>query len=120
MELSQQQLVEVLERLESAAEPTEVRRTPRIAIRRHVILLANADNREDEKAVVLQDISRGGISLTYHEAMPPGRRFILRLPAKDQAIELLCVVRNCQMIKQHLFRIGAEFDSTDSKGSAEH
>jgi hypothetical protein len=111
MELTQQQLAEVVAQFESVPEPQDVRRAPRVAIRRHVSILADAEHHNDEKAVVLQDISRRGISLTYHEAMARGKRFLLRLPVKGQAMELPCVVCNCEMVKQHLFRIGAAFEA---------
>ena len=116
MALSQQQLFDILQRFESNPEPLEARRTARVAIRRHVTILTEPDVRAGEKQVVLQDISRGGVSLTHHDALPREKKFLMLLPAHgaDGTIELPCVVRHCEMVKQHLFRIGAEFDVAET------
>jgi hypothetical protein len=110
MALSQQELVDILQRFESTPEPQEVRRSPRVAVRRHVTILTEPEPGSGEKEVVLQDISRGGVSLTHHEALPRGKKFLLLLPGPAGSMSLPCIVRHCEMAKQHLFRIGAEFE----------
>lgn len=113
MALSQQQLFEILRRFESSPEPHEVRRTVRVSVRRHVTILTDPEARAGEKQVVLQDLSRGGVSLTHHDALPREKRFLILLPVEHagrEFTELPCIVRHCEMVKQHLFRIGAEFE----------
>lgn len=113
MALSQQELIDLLQRFESTPDPQEVRRNVRVAARRHVTILTDPAGHAGEKDMVLQDLSCGGVSLTHHEAMPRGKRFLLLLPGPGDAPKTLpCVVRHCEMVKQHLFRIGAEFDAT--------
>ncbi|HEY2585883.1 MAG TPA: PilZ domain-containing protein [Tepidisphaeraceae bacterium] len=113
MALSQQELIEILQRFESTPDSHEVRRSVRVAVRRHVTILTDPEARAGETEVVLQDISRGGVRLTHHEAMPRGRRFLLLLPGAAGSMGLPCVVRHCEMVKQHLFRIGAEFEVSE-------
>jgi hypothetical protein len=113
MALSQQELADILQRFESTPEPQEeVRRTVRVAIRRHVTIWTEPETRSGEKEMVLQDISRGGVSLTHHEALPRGKKFLLVLPGPaGEPMMLPCIVRYCEMAKQHLFRIGAQFET---------
>lgn len=117
MALSQQELLDILQRFESAPDPQEVRRSVRVAVRRHVTILIEPEARSGEREVVLQDISRGGVRLTHHEAMPRGKKFLLLLPGATASMGLPCIVRHCEMAKQHLFRIGAEFEVS---GEADH
>jgi hypothetical protein len=112
MELSLDQFVDLLRRFEASPEPQDVRRTARIAIRRQVTIITDPIL-GTETEMVLQDISRGGISLTHHEGMPRDKRFVLILPTPGERQEVTCVVRHCQMIKHHLFRIGAQFEATE-------
>jgi hypothetical protein len=109
MELTLDQFIDLLRRFEANPEPREVRRTARISIRRQVTIITDPiDGTESE--MVLQDISRGGVSLTHHEGMPRDKRFVLVLPTAGQRQEVTCVVRHCEMIKHHLFKIGAQFE----------
>ena len=112
MALSQQELVEILRRFESNPEPQEVRRNVRVAVRRHVTIVTDPEAHTGETEVILQDLSRGGVRLTHHEGMPPGKKFLLLLPGSPGSKMLPCIVRHCEMVKQHLFRIGAEFEVT--------
>lgn len=115
MELSHQQLIEILHLFESSREPQEVRQTARLSIRRNVTILTEPQGDAGKKAVVLQDISRGGVRITYHEAFARDKKFQLLLPSRSGGeIAIPCVVRHCEMIKQHLFRIGAQFDGPAS------
>jgi c-di-GMP-binding flagellar brake protein YcgR len=117
MELSLDQFVALLQRFESNPEPQDVRRTARIVIRRHVTIVTESNAGGTEMELVLQDISRGGVSLTHHEGMPRDKRFVLLLPTKGSREPIQCVVRHCEMVKQHLFRIGAQFESPDRPAS---
>ncbi|HWF11635.1 MAG TPA: PilZ domain-containing protein [Bryobacteraceae bacterium] len=111
MELSQQQLTDILRLFESSPETGEVRQTARLSIRRNVTIVTEPNVDAGKKAVVLQDISRGGVRITYHEAFPRDRKFSLLLPSPAGGeIAVPCIVRHCEMVKQHLFRIGAQFD----------
>ena len=111
MELSHQQLSEILRLFESSPENGEVRQTARLSVRRHVTIVTEPNADAGKKAVVLQDISRGGVRITHHDAYPQGMRFYLMLPSPAGGeVALPCVVRHCEMVKQHLFRIGAQFD----------
>jgi hypothetical protein len=113
MELSHEQFVDLLHRFESNPEPEEVRRTARIVIRRHVTIITDPLGESRKLEVVLQDISRGGVCITHHEGMPRDKKFMLYLPgAAGENISMPCIVRHCVMIKQHLFRIGAQFEVT--------
>jgi hypothetical protein len=113
--LSHQQLTDVLRWFESTPEADDVRKTPRVSIRRHVTIVIDPQSDTGTRAVVLQDISRGGVRLTYHEAFARGSKFQLMLPNPDgRQVLLPCVVQHCEMVKQHLFRIGAQFESTDA------
>ncbi len=110
MELSQQQLVSLLEQLELDRDPLEVRQTSRTVIRRHVKIIPEGHHPETpEIDVVLQDISRGGIRITHHEGLPRGKKFVLNLTAAGDTTRMSCVVCHCEMVKHHLFRIGASF-----------
>jgi c-di-GMP-binding flagellar brake protein YcgR len=120
VELSHQQLIEVLTAFESTPDPREVRRTARLSIRRHVTIVTEPETGQGKKQVVLQDISRGGVRITYHEAFAQGKRFQLLLP--DPAggeVAIPSVVRHCEMVKQHLFRIGAQFEVAGEPSSGE-
>jgi hypothetical protein len=113
MALSRDQFAELLERFEASPDPLDARHSRRVAVRRHVAVMTDpADPSHEEARVVLQDVSRGGACITHHEGMPRGKRFVLLFPGSDDTrISVPCVVRNCQMVRQHLFRIGAEFES---------
>ena len=114
MELSHQQFADLLQRFESTPEPEEVRRSARIVIRRRATIVLDPDSNPKEVDVVLQDISRGGVCITHHEGMPRDKKFRLILPGSDgRAVAMDCVVRHCTMIKQHLFRIGGQFQNHD-------
>lgn len=111
MELSYQQLLEALQVFESAAGPDEIRRTARISIRRHITIVIDPHADDARQEVVLQDISRGGVRITYHEAFPRDKKFWLLLPIRSgEMLSVPCTVRHCEMVKQHLFRIGAQFE----------
>ena len=111
MELSHQQLIEILTAFESTPDSNEVRRTARLSVRRHVTIVTEPETGGGHKEVVLQDISRGGVRITYHEAFAQGKRFQLLLPnPAGGEVAIPSVVRYCEMIKQHLFRIGAQFE----------
>ena len=110
MELTHEQLAALLKDLELNRDVADVRRSSRTVIRRQVkITLADHHTDAPEVEVVLQDISRGGIRVTHHEGLPQGKRFTLHLSANGKMIPINCTVRHCEMVKQHLFRIGAEF-----------
>jgi hypothetical protein len=112
MELPLQQFIELLQRFESSPEPEEIRRTVRVIVRRQVsIIIIDTDGNHRELDLVLQDFSRGGVSLTHHEGMPTDKKFVLVLSVGGERLSIPCVVRNCQMIKQHMFRIGAQFEA---------
>lgn len=112
MELSHDQFVALLQRFESNPEPEDVRRTARVTIRRHVTIVTDARNEAARVEVVLQDISRGGVCLTHHEGMPRDKRFLLLLPdVEGDSVSIPCIVRHCEMVKQHMFRIGAQFEA---------
>jgi len=116
MELSLDQFIDLLRRFEANPETQEVRRTARIAIRRRVTIITDpVDGTQTE--MVLQDISRGGVSLTHHEGMPRDKRFVLILPTEGPRQEVPCIVRHCEMIKHHLFKIGAQFESPGETAS---
>jgi hypothetical protein len=109
--LSHEQLLDVLSFFESTPDPLEVRRAVRVAVRRHVTLVSDPNSDAGTREVVLQDISRGGVRITHHEAFARDFRFQLMLPTRGGTLVAVpCVVRHCEMLKQHLFRIGAEFD----------
>lgn len=111
MELSHQQLSEILRLFELTPEGGEVRQTARLSIRRNVTIVTEPNSDAGKKAVVLQDISRGGVRITYHEAFARDMKFFLLLPSPAGGdVAVPCIVRHCEMIKQHLFRIGAQFD----------
>jgi hypothetical protein len=111
VELSHQQLTEILRLFESTPETGEVRQTARLSIRRNVTIVTDPSVEDGKKAVVLQDISRGGVRISYHEAFSRDKKFSLLLPnPAGGEIAIPCIVRHCDMIKQHLFRIGAQFD----------
>jgi hypothetical protein len=112
MELSLDQFVDLLRRFEANPEPQDVRRTARIAMRRQVTIITDPIA-GTETEMVLQDISRGGISMTHHEGMPRDKRFVLVLPMPGERQQVMCVVRHCQMIKHHLFKIGAQFEAAE-------
>lgn len=117
MALSHQELMDVVKFFESAPEPQEVRRAARVSFRRHVTIVTDPKSDAGTKQVVLQDISRGGVRFTYHDAFARDSRFLLLLPGRDgQPVEVPCTVRHCEMLKQHLFRVGAEFDVSEEKG----
>jgi hypothetical protein len=115
MDLPLNQFVDLLVRFESTPEPEEVRRTVRVMVRRQVSIVLESDGQKRELDLVLHDLSRGGVSLTHHEGMPKEKKFTLLLSAGGERLSIPCVVRNCQMIRQHMFRIGAEFESSPRK-----
>lgn len=110
MELSYQQFLDVLRIFESSAGPNEVRRTARLSIRRNVTIITDPQADDARLEVVLQDISRGGVRITYHEAFARDKKFWLLLPTPGGEFTVPCTVLHCEMIKQHLFRIGAQFE----------
>jgi len=111
MELSLDQFVELLRRFEACPEAHDVRRTARISIRRRVTIITDPIL-GTQSEMILQDISRGGVSLTHHEGMPRDKRFVLLLPTPGNGEQVACVVRHCQMVKHHLFKIGAQFEAS--------
>ena len=115
MALSHQELMDVVEFLESAPESQEVRRAARVCVRRQVTIVTDRQTDAGIKQVVLQDISRGGVRFTHHDAFARDSKFHLLLPARGgQLVEVPCTVRHCQMLKQHLFTVGAEFDPPEN------
>ena len=64
--------------------------------------------------VILQDISRHGVQISHHEGMARDKQFVLVLPLSLHTLRLTCAVRHCEMIKQHLFQIGAEFQQIEA------
>lgn len=113
VELSYQQLLDVLRVFESSLGLNEVRRTARISIRRNITIVTDPQADDARQEVVLQDISRGGVRITYHEAFPRDKKFWLLLPSPAGGeLPIPCIVRHCEMLKQHLFRIGAQFEDT--------
>lgn len=118
MELSYQQLLDALQVFESSAGAQEIRRTARLSIRRNVTIVIDPQAEDAKQEVVLQDISRGGVRISYHEAFPQGKKFWLLLPSPSGgSLSVPCTVRHCEMIKQHLFRIGAQFEAPSDKTS---
>ena len=115
MALSNQQLMDVLAFFESSPDPHEVRRAARVSVRRPVTIITDPQSDAGTKEVVLQDISRGGVRITHHDALARDARFLLLLPSRGgSSVEVPCTVRHCEMLKQHLFRIGAEFDLSET------
>lgn len=111
MEISYQQLLDVIRIFESSSGPDESRQTARLALRRPVTIVIDPQAVDGKQEVVLQDISRGGVRISYHEAFPRGKKFSLLLPATTGGhLTIPCTVRHCEMINQHLFRIGAQFE----------
>jgi hypothetical protein len=115
VELSYQQLLDVLRIFESSAGPNEVRRTARISIRRNITIITDPQADDARLEVVLQDISRGGVRITYHEAFARDKKFWLLLPSPGGELTVPCTVLHCEMIKQHLFRIGAQFEAASNE-----
>lgn len=116
MALSHQELMDVVEFFESAPDPQEVRRTARVSIRRQVTIVTDPQSAAGIKLVVLQDISRGGMRFTHHDAFARDSKFLLLLPGRGGLqVEVPCTVRHCQMLKQHRFVVGAEFDLPEEK-----
>jgi len=113
MQLSRPDFDQLLRQFEATATPEELRRQPRVLTRRCLTIVTDPDDPARPVAeVVLRDISPVGLAMTHHSGMPVGKRFEVLLPAAGGATTAVpCVVRNCQMLKQHLFRIGAEFDA---------
>ena len=113
MELSRPDFDQLLRQLETSPCPDEVRRQSRVLTRRRISIVTDPDDTSRPVAdVVLQDISPAGIAITHHIGMPVGKRFEVLLPAPGGGQRgIMCKVRHCEMLKQHLFRIGAEFDA---------
>jgi hypothetical protein len=119
MELSHQQLASLLDQLEQDRDPSEVRRTSRSIVRRRVKITPEGQHPETpEIDVVLQDISRGGIRISHHEGLPRGKKFVLTLMAAGNLTRMSCVVCHCEMVKQHLFQIGAKFANNGANTAA--
>ena len=110
MEFSPAEFDELLRQFELKGSADDVRTRPRVMIRRGLTIVTDPDDPSRPVAdVVLQDISPGGLSLTHHTAMPPGKKFQVLLPSAHGPRKVNCTVRHCTMVKQHLFRIGARF-----------
>lgn len=119
MELSYQQLLDVLRIFESSAGPNEMRHTARISIRRNITIVTDPQTDDGKHQVVLQDISRGGFRITHHNAFPPDKKFWLLLPSPAGGeLSIPCIVRHCEMLKQHLFQIGAQFEESGTSEPA--
>ena len=113
MQLSRPDFDQLLKQFEATVTPEELRRQSRVLTRRRLTIVTDPDDPSRPVAeVVLRDISPAGLAITHHSGMPVGKRFEVILPAVGGATSSIpCVVRNCQMLKQHLFRIGAEFEA---------
>jgi hypothetical protein len=113
MQLSRPDFDRLLRQFEATAVPEELRRQSRVLTRRRLTIVTDPDDPARPMAdVVLRDISPAGIAITHHTGMPVGKRFEMMFPADgEERSAIVCVVRNCQMLKQHLFRIGAEFEA---------
>jgi hypothetical protein len=119
MELSRQQLASLLENLELDRDATEVRRSSRTVLRRGVKIIPQGQHSgSSEIDVVLQDISRGGIRISHHEGLPKGKKFVLTLKVAGNVTRMSCVVCHCEMVKQHLFQIGAKFTNNGANAAA--
>ena len=113
MQLSRPDFDQLLRQFEATATPEELRRQSRVLTRRRLTIVTDPDDPARPVAeVVLRDISPAGLAITHHSGMPVGKRFDVILPTTTgETTAIPCVVRNCQMLKQHLFRIGAEFEA---------
>jgi hypothetical protein len=116
VQLSRPEFDRLLRQFEAAVAPDEMRRDPRVLTRRRLSIVTDPDDPARPVAdVVLRDISPAGIAITHHTGMPVGKRFEALLPGPDGGTALLCVVRHCEMLKEHLFRIGAEFAAVGAR-----
>ncbi len=89
----------------------EMRRNPRVAVRYTVKIIPYISGALGQPLRVwTRDISSGGIGLIHSSPMEVGTRFIIQLPRESgKSLLLLCTVRNCTMVSDELFGIGASF-----------
>jgi hypothetical protein len=89
----------------------EMRRNPRVAVRYTVKIIPYINGALSQPIRVwTRDISSGGIGLIHSNPMEVGAKFIIQLPRDNgKALLLLCTVRNCQVVSDDLFGIGASF-----------
>jgi hypothetical protein len=114
MQLSAEEFADMIDSLQCALRTpkgAEQRRAQRVKREvRMTITPVNDGGRETPVAVLVRDVSAGGIGLLYQRRMPRQARFILRLPRpQEKPLSILCTVMHCQRMGSHLFSVGAEF-----------
>lgn len=92
------------------ADGAHRRETPRFLVSGEVMIRPYGVAHAASRSVQLVDISQCGVSVLDRLAISPGHQFVLYLPrAGGNTFEALCVVRQCRLGMEGLFRIGAEF-----------
>lgn len=60
-----------------------------------------------------RDISASGLGILVYSPMAVGRKFIVALPGpngpEDPPLYLVCTIRNCAKMADHLYAVGASF-----------
>lgn len=93
------------------SETVERRENPRFPLRAKVGLIPY-ENGACGKAVEVwtRDVSASGVGVLYAKPMRAGRKFIIRLPRRDDSpVLLVCTVRNCTELAEGIYAIGASF-----------
>jgi hypothetical protein len=89
----------------------EMRQAPRVSVR-YTVKVAPYNNGTLGQPIRVwtRDISSGGIGLLHNQRFEVGSRFIIQLPReRGKPLLLLCTVRNCDEISDHLYAVGASF-----------
>lgn len=124
MELSAEAFQQVVNSVkgDAATGAVDRRQHPRVGLRCKVQIIPIENGVPGKPFEVwTRDVSRGGIGVVTHTKMKVGKRFGIRLASDDADTAptvLLCTVRNCFMLSEGSFAIGATFESVERKHHA--
>lgn len=111
MHLTGEWFESLIKSVNTRATDDERRRVPRIGVRFTADMYQfEGDRLLPPVQVRVRDISPLGIGFTHNHRLHSGQKLIIQLPQIEmEPLRILCEAKNCQVLSEQLFAIGAEF-----------